>query len=246
MHREISLLSAKSENFVDTTYLQQGLHRTPDILRKALQEEIDRLESGDDIYSCHMYTKDSRENKEYDAVLLGYGLCSNSICGVSSKKYKLVIPRAHDCITFFIGCKKEYKQYFDSHSGGIFWYTPGWIDCCQMPGEETLECKRKRYTAEYDDEMAEYVIEQEYAWMKQYKRFTYVDWEELHMPNHIQYTKDCAKFLDVGFDLIKGSPTLLQDFIEGNWREEDFLVLEPGQTACPSYEDSVIAAATAD
>ena len=96
LYREISLLTSLCENFIDVTYLQQGLHDTPDILRKTLQDEIDRIDAGKDIYSCR-----KRENKDFDAILLACGLCSNAICGLGSKKYKLVLPRAHDCITVY-------------------------------------------------------------------------------------------------------------------------------------------------
>ena len=241
LYREVSLLTSHCENFVDVTYLQQGLHRTPDILREKLQEEINRIEAGTDIYSCHVYSSNSRENKEFDAILLGYGLCSNAICGLSSKKYKLVVPRAHDCITLFVGSKGKYREYFDGHSGGVYWYTPGWVECCQMPGKETLDIKRKRYMDQYGDEdTADYLLEEEHTWMKQYKMFTYVDWEELHMPKHIQYTKECAEFLHVGFDVLKGSSSLLKDFIDGNWREEDFLILEPGRKVCQSFDETTI------
>ena len=244
LHREISLLSAKSDNYIDVTYLQQGLHRAPEVLRKVLQDEINRIEDGTDIYSGFSYNVHggkSRENMEYDAILLGYGLCSNAVCGITSNNYKIIIPRAHDCITLFLGSKERYRNYFDSHSGGIFWYTPGWIDCCQMPGEETNEIKRKRYMEQYDDEeLVEEVLEQENAWMKSYKMFTYVDWDELHMPNHIAYTEKCANYFNVGFELLKGDMGLMQKFLEGDWNDEDFIVLKPGQAVSPSYDESIL------
>ena len=235
LYREISLLSARCESFVDVTYLRQGLHNTPDILRETLQREIDRIDAGTDIYSS------CNKAGDFDAILLGYGLCSNAICGIVSQKFKLVVPRAHDCVTLFLGSKERYKDYFDTHSGGIYWYTPGWNECCLMPGKQTLEIKRSRYMAQYDDEdTVDYLMEQEHAWMKQYKTFAYIDWEELHMPHHIQYTKECAQSLNVGFDLLKGDSSLLRDFIDGNWREEDFLVLEPGQTISQSFDDAIL------
>ena len=69
LYREVSLLSSVCENFIDVTYLQQGLHDTPDILRKTLQDEINRIDEGKDIYSCR-----KQGNKDFDAILLAYGL----------------------------------------------------------------------------------------------------------------------------------------------------------------------------
>ena len=41
MNREISLLTAKSENIIRVWWLRQGLHDTPDVLRAQLQKTID-------------------------------------------------------------------------------------------------------------------------------------------------------------------------------------------------------------
>ena len=241
-YREISMLTFRSENFIDVTYLQQGFHDTPDILRKTLQAEIDRIDAGNDMYSCR-----KRESRDFDAILLGYGLCSNAICGLSSKKYKLVIPRAHDCITLFLGSKEWYRQYFDAHSGGIYWYTPGWNECTIMPGKDRIEIKRRMYMKQYDDEeTVEYLLEEEHKWMEKYKTCVYIEWEELRMENHVRYTKTCAEYLGMDFDLLKGDSSLMKNFIDGNWCKEKFLVLEPGCKISQTFDETIITEAGED
>ena len=42
MNREISLLTAKSENIIRVWWLRQGLHDTPDVLRAQLNRKIRR------------------------------------------------------------------------------------------------------------------------------------------------------------------------------------------------------------
>ena len=37
-----------------------------------------------------------------------------------------------------------------------------------------------------------------------------------------------------------GNNSLLTDLLNGNWDEERFLVLEPGQTVAPSYDEMVV------
>jgi len=44
---------------------------------------------------------DKVEERQYDALLMGYGLCNNGIVGLTTKSIPLVIPRGHDCITVF-------------------------------------------------------------------------------------------------------------------------------------------------
>jgi len=235
LYREICLLSANGESHIDVTYLQQGLHDQPDLLRTVLQDEIDRIDAGEDLYSCSPI-----KSLDFDAILLGYGLCSNAICGISSKKYKIVVPRAHDCITLFLGSKEEYKTYFDSRNGGIFWYTSGWIDNVLMPSKERRDILTKRYTEQFGEDSAAYLIETAQSWDQQYNMCAFVDWAALNNSYYIEYTKRCAAYLDWDFDLLAGSPELLQDFLRGNWDGDRFLVLEPGQSIGPSYGDDIV------
>ena len=235
LYREVCLLSANSESVVDVTYFQQGLHNHPDRLNAALQEEIDRIDAGEDLYSC-----DPSGGLDFDAILLGYGLCSNAICGIKSNKYKVVVPRAHDCVTLFLGSKEKYKTYFDSRSGGVYWYTGGWIDNLLMPSKDRADAMLKKYSELYDEESAAYLLETEQGWHNQYNACAFVDWPELDNKRYVEYTKQCADYLGWDFELLAGDSKLLADFLSGNWDEENFLVLEPGQSIEMSYDDDII------
>jgi hypothetical protein len=56
----------------------------------------------------------------------------------------MIIPKAHDCITLFLGSKERYRTYFDAHPG-TYWYTPGWVECSVQPGKGRYELLRKEY-----------------------------------------------------------------------------------------------------
>ena len=47
---------------------------------------------------------------------------------------------------------------------------------------------------------------------------------------------------DFGWDYheFPGDLSLLERFVAGNWNEEDFLVLEPGETAVQSVDDRIL------
>ena len=86
------------------------------MLRKRVQEEIDKTEAR------HGQIEESNQvlrRIEYDAILLGYCLCSNGIVGLSSRKVPLIIPRGHDCITLLLGSREKYQEYFNTHRGSI-------------------------------------------------------------------------------------------------------------------------------
>jgi len=214
--------------------LKAGLHDTPEKLFETLQKEIDLLDESDENAPEWQLCND------YDAILLGYGLCSNAVCGLSSKRYKLVIPRAHDCITLFLGSKEKYGQLFGERHGGIYWYTRGWNDFFMMPGEERIKLMRDFYVQTYGEDNADYLMEMEQGWMKEYTHCVYVDWEELHSGRDVEYSRQCAKDMGWEFEVVQGDTLLMKRFIDGDWNDEDFLVIEPGRKIAQSVESSAI------
>lgn len=234
LFREISCIAAKSENYIDVTYMRQGLHNEPSLLRERLQHELDKIDSGDDFYSC-----DPHSAGDFDAILLAYGLCSNGIIGLSSKKYKIVVPRAHDCVTLLLGSKEKYTEYFNTHKG-VYWYSPGWIDNTPMPGKERYESIRNEYVSKYGEENADYLMEMEQNWFKEYEWCTFVDWPEFDNTRYKKYSKECADFLRWNYAEIHGSHSLMADFLGGRWNTKDFLVVPPGKSICPAYNDEII------
>ena len=109
LKREIEHLLPKVQHQVDIVWMEQGLHATPHVLRTRMQEAI--VET---------------DGTEYDAFLVGYGLCGRGIARLWAKDIPVVIPRAHDCITLLLGSKERYAEYFRTHRG-VYWYSAGWI-----------------------------------------------------------------------------------------------------------------------
>ena len=95
LFREICLGAAYSANIISIEFLKRGLHDNPDLLRSDVQKKIDET-----------------DESIYEGILLGYGLCSNGTVGIQARGIPLVVPRAHDCVTFFLGSKEKYKKHF--------------------------------------------------------------------------------------------------------------------------------------
>ncbi|MDR1024706.1 MAG: DUF1638 domain-containing protein, partial [Treponema sp.] len=184
-------LCSKSRNNIDITFLRQGNHNVPDILRKVLQDEIDSVESGKDYHTNDTRIYAPHIKDDFDAVLIGYGLCSNGIVGISSNKYKLVIPRGHDCITFLLGSKERYGQYF-TNMPGTYWYTMSWIECGTNQSEDSLAETEAEYYREkgYDEEEIKYMIESSREWIKNYKTAAYIKMPFFDMDEYQEYTKE--------------------------------------------------------
>ena len=213
MQREAYYCAARSKNVVDVVLMEQGLHDEPDRLRTEVRKA---LENTHDI-----------QKRPYDASLLGYGLCSNGIVGLSAE-IPIVVPRGHDCITLLLGSKDKYQEYFDSHRG-VYWYSPGWIESGKQPGKERYEKLLEEYKEKYGDDNAQYLMEVEQNWMKEYSWATFIDWGFTDSGEYKNYTKRCAEYLHWNYEELTGSPTLMQKLIDGDWHDSEFLVVKPGQ-----------------
>ncbi len=213
LQKEAYLCASRTENTVDIVLMPQGLHNTPDLLRAEVQKELNK-------------TADLAD-QPYDAMLLGYGLCSNGIVGLTSP-IRTVVPRGHDCMTLLLGSKDRYQTYFDSHRGGVYWYSSGWIETQTMPGKERCERLLAEYTEKYGPDNAHYLMEMEQTWMKEYQWATFIDWGLPGSEAHKAYTRQCAAYLGWQFDVLQGSPDLMGRLVDGRWDKDDFLVVEPG------------------
>lgn len=220
---EVALLRQKAPNPIFIEMMPQGLHNDPPRLRAELQTAIDRVEA----------------NLDIDAIVLGYGLCSRGTEGITTTRCKLVMARAHDCITLLLGSKERYASYVKTNPG-TYWYSPGWNRHHTPPGKERYDKLRAKYIADYGEDNADFLMESEQHWFKTYDRATYVELGAGVTPEDIQYTRQCADWLKWSYDHQQGDPQLLLDLLSGNWDQQRFLVLEPGQSLTMTADERVI------
>ena len=232
LYREICHLLAESPNTCSVTFLPKGLHDLGvDKMQPRLQENIDRIE----------------EDGDCDAILLGYGLCNNGTVGLTARSVPLVIPRAHDCIALFLGCRGRYKEYFDSHPG-TYYKTSGWIERndTESAGEETvsqrlgLSMQYDELVEKYGEDNAQYIMETMGDPCEHYDRITFID---MGLPCDARFREQAAEEARErgwAFDVLEGSLKLLRKMLDGEW-DDDFLVLQPGESVKPSHDADVMA-----
>ena len=83
-------------------------------------------------------------------------------------------------------------------------------------------------------------MEMEQGWFRKYSNAAYVDLGFGETSGYREYTKRCAEWLGWDCDELAGDAKLMIDFLDGNWTERDFLIVEPGQGIVASYDEMII------
>jgi len=232
MFREICALAAESRNIVDLEFLPKGLH---DI---ASEEMAGRLQA------CI----DASEGNDYEAVLLAYALCNNGVVGLTPRSCPLVIPKAHDCITLLMGSRARYQQYFDQHPG-TFFRSPGWMerDFANVEGsiyeQLGLTQEWREMVEKYGEDNAKYIVETMGGWKQHYTHLLYIDTRVAQHLGHEDAARQEAEENGWTFERTEGDVGLLRRLLEGEWRDDEFLVVEPSQQIVASNNVAVMCSA---
>lgn len=245
IHREACFLAASAPAQVDLEFLRKGLHdlETGDMLAK-VQATIDAVDARDG----------------YEAILLGYARCNDGLVGITARDIPLVIPRAHDCITFFFGSRSAYKEHFDQNPG-TYYLTTGWMErnfsVSGKDGDGLADYARPAYgkqgvmakmglTESYDEMVARYGKENADFlsgmlgdWMKNYNRFLYLQMDVCDETRFLEAARKDAEERSWQFEVRKGNLSLLRKLFFGPW-DDDFVIVPPGGRIVARNDDTVL------
>jgi len=233
--RPVYLCAARSPNVVDVRLNRLGLHDEPPNLRAILQGEIDGVAA------------------PHEAVVLAYGLCGGATAGLRAGSVPLVVPRAHDCITVFLGSRDRYTAEFTGHPG-TYWYVQDYVERNDegsvfsgvgAVSDAAARATHAEYVAKYGEDNAAYLMEVLGAWRSHYDRAAFVEMGVAGPPAATAAearTRDDAERRGWAFERLAGELVLVRRLIDGDWGTEDFLVLQPGERLAMSYDEAVIRA----
>jgi hypothetical protein len=204
-------------------------------LRTRLQDEIDRSAA-----------------QGYSAVILAYGLCGRATVGIMARDIPVVIPRAHDCITLFLGSRTRYNEQIEKQPG-TYWYTKDYIERGSQDGRMTalgvsaegglnIEDEYDQYVARYGKDNADYLMEVMGAWRSHYQRAAFIDMGVGEIQSVEKQAQADAEKRGWQYERLPGDLNLIRRLLQGEW-ENDFLILQPGQTLDMSYDEAVMQAA---
>lgn len=113
-------------------FLDQGLHRSPEQLRLALQEALNAA-------------------RDCDLVVLGYGYCGGALEGLRALTAPLVVPRVDDCLTLLLGSHAARRQWGQD----AYFLSAGWL-----AGEGNIIWEYERCLSRYGEERGSRLMRQ--------------------------------------------------------------------------------------
>lgn len=230
--RPVYAAAASSPHTVSIRLLKQGLHNRPKGLRVILQEEIDAVAAD----NC-------------DGILLAYGTCGTATVGLTARHVPLVLPRAHDCITLYLGSRERYNQEFLRHPG-TYWYSVDYMER-QEPGASAAlgaaniadeEEQYEKYVEKYGQETADALMEEIRSWSRHYTRAAFIDLELADGGVYAERAEAKAAKEGWLFERMRGDTRLMRMLIHGEWPAEDFLTVPAGHSIAQSYNDGIVKA----
>ncbi|HEY3412109.1 MAG TPA: DUF1638 domain-containing protein [Armatimonadota bacterium] len=230
-YREMCATVARTSNMVDVEFMPKGLHDigAPGMLAR-MQEAVDRV-----------------DGSKYDAIILGYGLCNNGLNGLEARDIPIVLPRAHDCITVFLGSKERYLEYFNSHPG-VYFKTTGWMERGEAAGELSqlsiqhqtgMDKTLAELVEKYGEENAQYIFET-LSQTHNYGQFTFIEMGVEPDAHYERETRADAESRGWVFEKVLGDMGLIDRLVNGDWRENEVLVVPPGGKVEACFDEGIV------
>jgi hypothetical protein len=229
----VYLNAALSPHIVDVELVDQGLHDNARKLRSELQRQIDLAAA-----------------PTYQAVVLAFGLCNRSLDGLQARDVPIAVPRAHDCITLYLGSRQRYDAEFKA-TPGTYYYSDDYLERQSGGGANggrvamgvgtTIENDYAALVEKYGEENAQYLLETLGAWHQHYQRAAYIETGSVATGQfRAQAEQDAAKY-GWRFEALKGDLVLIRRLLAADW-DDDFLVVQPGQRIVTTNDQRIIGA----
>lgn len=229
---------------IDAEWLEMGLHETPERLNAELKKRV---------AAC--------AGRGYRAILLFFGLCSRATAGLEPPAgSRLVVPRVHDCVSLFLGSARRYLAEHAAEAG-TFWFSRGFLHrsdgkspefsglgsgsgfhFADGNGPKTLEEARQNFVDQYGEENADYLMETLVeSWKKNYTRTVYLDWDQNPGAEADRtFVRGYAERNGWKYREMPVNLRLLSMLLAGDWPEEEFVEVGPGERlAATNGEDAL-------
>ncbi|MGL4393050.1 MAG: DUF1638 domain-containing protein, partial [Fusobacteriaceae bacterium] len=205
----------------DVVYIGMENDDNPSKLRELITKEIRKAEG----------------NKENEKIILLYGLCGNSVEGISST-LPIVIPKAYDCCAIFLESSKKFHENFSERLSAE-WYTSS-----HLRKIEELRKTNEKFKIKYSDESLKLYIEK---YGEENGRFLYetlitkkkdvvfIKTQDENDEKNISELREQYEKVEV----IEGGNSYIEKILNGT-EDEEILELKIGKVIISTYDVNVI------
>ena len=195
------LQKVADHRLVSFSAIDAGLHLHPEKLKAALQQSIEE------------------NSAAYEAILLGFGLCSNAAVGLVSEHSLLVVPRVDDCIGMLLGSQERYRAEM-ARTPGTYFLSRGWIDA-----GVTLMDEYRDMVERFGEQRARKLQNKMFG---HYSRLAYIASPDGDQDAYRKFSQQAADSLSLTYQELQGTDNLLKAMVTGQW-DERFIVAQPGR-----------------
>ena len=199
---ELESLRGRDEG-VTPIYLEQDMHQTPHLLPEMLQEQVDRAA------------------RWAEQIVLGYGLCSNGIVGVTAPEQGLVVTKAHDCVALFLGSMEAHNR-LSRENPGTYYLTQALI----ARDKDPLGRLEREYVPRMGREAAEWGAREE---LKHYSRFVLIHTGTGDRQALLARARANAEFFGKELFEVRGDGSYLERILHGPYDGRFFYLLRQGE-----------------
>lgn len=199
LEKELEKALSETSCTYSCIWINSGLHNVPEKLTKELQKKLDELDDS------------------VKRVILAFGYCGNSVKGLKTGNFELILPRAEDCITLILGSTDKRQQIMKESAS--YFLTKGWMD-----GERNIWTEYVYACDKYGEPKAKEIFK---SMLVHYKRLVIIDTGAYHIPSILSETQNIADTLGLKHEIISGTDTFLKQLLTGPWPKERFLIVPP-------------------
>ena len=226
--RELCDAVVRSPHLVDVEFLAAGLHNGG---AKAMRARVQRA-------------IDATEADRYDAVVLGYALCGGGLAGIVARGTRLVLPRAHDCITLLLGGRDRYNKRFARNSG-VYYRSAGWVERADELTQQYLgmvsEFDLDTLIDRYGEDNGRYLYQELTAYHLSYSELAFIGTGLEPDDSFLASARREAGAKGWAFTAIDGDLALFRRLLSGAW-DDDFLIVPPTYRITATYDEAIVAA----
>lgn len=191
---ELELALKRTGKGYDVYWVESNLHNWPDKLNESIQQELDRLHS-------------------YGRVLLGFCVCGNSVLGLQSRSFEIIMPKTDDCISLMLGSMKSKMELTHGHHS--LFLTEGWLR-----HEANIWGEYEHILRKHGEDIAGEVMKTIYG---NYDWLSIVDTGAYDLDGLLPEAQKIADKFDFSLLTLTGSTSYLEDLLTGPWDSERFI-----------------------